>query len=347
MIAAPAPDPQWMLRQLTQALDETEDRQDPLRMIACRVTSRSTLYTVGRSSSYSRYIVKVPVLDHAASDTDPAMSASEQFAALQRAYEWFQQEDAHSVARPVALLEECGALVMERLPGASLVDVVKRSLIAPARARAAVGAAGDALRRLHHHARRPDASVDLEQLADEVRAADQRYLRPAGVRLPDSVLHVLDAMPAGRVPCSQVLLHGDYVPSNLIPTAAAQVGMIDPVLSRVGLPADDLARFLAVLASHTIFVPGLLVPPVRRFRRDLEEAFRHGYGPSGSEPLVLELRLLLQHVLRWRRRRDLSRLSGHEQLMRWRQAVIDRHMRSLLAESAERASCVLAGRSDA
>ena len=217
--------------------------------------------------------------------------------------------------------------------------------MAPTRARLAVRAAGDALRRLHEHARAPDAPLDLQELADEVRAADREYLRPAGVRLPDQTVRVLDAVPADQVTTSRVLLHGDYVPSNLVLTAADQVGMIDPVLARVGLPEDDLARFLAVLTSETVFVPGLVTPPVRRLRQHLERTFQDAYGSGATHPLLLELRLLLQHTLRWRRRRTFSRLSGHQQLMRGRQMVIDRHMQALLLESAERVTRLLGIRS--
>ncbi|WP_324275668.1 hypothetical protein [Blastococcus brunescens] len=55
----------------------------------------------------------------------------------------------------------------------------------------------------------------------------------------------------------------------------------------------------------------------------------------------MELRLLKQHVLRWRRRRDFSRLARSPQLMHARQRAIDRHMGVLMSESARRLSAFL------
>ena len=90
-----------------------------------------------------------------------------------------------------------------------------------------------------------------------------------------------------------------------------------------------------------MFVPGLLVSRVERLRRDLERAFHTAYDPATVPSVLLELRVLKQHALRWRRRRDWSKLTRHAVLMRARQHLVDQHMRSLLSESGRRLSRAL------
>jgi aminoglycoside phosphotransferase (APT) family kinase protein len=133
-----------------------------------------------------------------------------------------------------------------------------------------------------------------------------------------------------------VLLHGDFVPSNLVVTAPDQVTMLDPTLVRTAPPEEDLARFLAVLSSDTAFVPGIALPPVRRLRRALERDFRAAYGLPAGGSVLLELSLVKQLVLRWLRRREHSRLSGRSRAMAVRRALVDRHMAALVAESGRR-----------
>jgi aminoglycoside phosphotransferase (APT) family kinase protein len=224
---------------------------------------------------------------------------------------------------------------MEYVDGTPLPHAVARGVMAPAAARRGVAAAGDALRRLHRHAAVSGAEVALSALVDEIRTVADTVLRPVGVRLPAELEGPLGAVPGTRAHCRRVLLHGDYVPSNLIVTGPGTVGMIDPVLAQVGLPEDDLARFLAILSSETVFVPGLSAGPLRRLRRDMEDTFRTAYGPAAAGT-VMELRLIKQHVLRWRRRRDHTRLAEGSSLMRARRRVIDGHMRMLLIEAGQR-----------
>jgi aminoglycoside phosphotransferase (APT) family kinase protein len=132
---------------------------------------------------------------------------------------------------------------------------------------------------------------------------------------------------------AHVLLHGDYVPSNLIVRGTDEVVMIDPLLVDVGPAVDDVARFLTVLSSNSVFLPGAALPEVRRLRRSLEREFRRAYGAGGE---LLELRLLHQHLLRWLRRRENSRLRRVPPLLAARNRLIDRHMRSLILETGAR-----------
>jgi hypothetical protein len=90
-----------------------------------------------------------------------------------------------------------------------------------------------------------------------------------------------------------------------------------------------------VLSSPSVFLPGVVLAPVRRLRQGLEREFLAAYGLDEPSAL-LELRLLKQHLLRWLRRRENSRLRGLAPLMAARGRLIDLHMRALLRESAAR-----------
>ena len=72
-------------------------------------------------------------------------------------------------------------------------------------------------------------------------------------------------VPATVVPVIEVLKHGDFVPQQPHRDGPGRLTLIDQILHDVGLPEDDLARFLSALSSETVFVPGTVVPgPARR-----------------------------------------------------------------------------------
>jgi hypothetical protein len=300
--------------------------------------SRSTLFVFGEPGEQPRYVVKTARLGDTAIDATPALTSAEQFRALTLAHGWFEGEDRHAAVRPLFYDDELDAVVMDYVHGRPFRRTVQRGVLHRAPALGAAGAAGDALRRLHAHARVDEAVVDLADLADEVRETEASVLHTVGLRLPEDVVRVLAGVPSRKVTRDRVVQHGDFAPVNLIITAADQVTVIDPSLVDVGLPEDDLGRFLAILSAYSVFVPGSVVPPVRRIRWELERAFRSGYGPAETDTAVMELRLLKQQVLRWRRRRDFSRLSRSPRLMHAREQAIDRHMRLLMTESARRLS---------
>ncbi len=298
-------------------------------------TARSTLYTV-QDPSGRNCVVKVPARGDDAVDTEPPLEAAAQFAALHRAYAWHRDGGDAPVSRPVALLEDVGAVVMEHVPGPTVGRAVHRAPLHPAVAGRATEAAGRYLRRLHGHAEQPGGTVSLRDLVQEVVAAERDLLVPVGLRLPAAVHRALTRTPDVAVPVRRVLLHGDYVPNNLVLTDPDHVTMLDPLLRRVGLPEDDAARFLAIVSSDTAFVPGVLAHPVRWLRRHLEVRFRQAYGSTTAPSAVLELRLMQQHVLRWHRRHEFTTLTRYPVLMDARARLLDRHMQAVLRESGRR-----------
>jgi aminoglycoside phosphotransferase (APT) family kinase protein len=333
------------VRRIRESLARTvgEASTDRLPLVTKVKRARSTTYFFGHGSDQPAYVVKNAVLGNTAIDTTPALTTAEQFRALTLAHQCFENEDRHAAVRPLAFYEELDALAMEFVSGMPFRRTVRRVLLQPGPALRAATAGGDALRRLHQGARVSETTVNLHDLAQEVLELEESALRPVGIRLPDDLLGVLADVPKTEVRREQVLLHGDYGPNNLILMDADTVTIIDPSLVDVGLPEDDLARFLAVLSSYSIFVAEPVVPRARRLRGDLERAFRHGYGAAATDTAIMELRLLNQYVVRWRRRREFSRLAGREGPMRVRQQVIDRHMRVLVSESAARLATFLRG----
>lgn len=333
---------QQILRAVGRYLVETEpDAEDLILVRSPWISARSRIYQLATRGGEPRFVVKFPAPNQPSLDSQPPLSAAAQFAALQRARALLEGEDAHAVARPVALLHEPDGLIVQYVPGATVSKVIKRCIWEPARAHRAAAAAGDALRRLHRRAQRPARDTSLSDLVDDILEVEASTLSPIGLQLPAEVRRPLDSVPALTLTTRRVLLHGDYVAPNLILTRADEVTMIDPVLASEGLPEDDVTRFLTVLSSAPVFVPGALLRPLGARRRDLERAFLEGYGDA-DQPVILELRLIRQHVLRWRRRRELSRLAHYAGLMDARARVIDQHMRGLLLESSRRLSQALA-----
>jgi hypothetical protein len=299
------------------------------------VTGRSTLHRVVDRGTGEQYLVKVPIVVSGWVDTHDVLPTAAQFAALERAYAWQAEEDRHAVVRPVALLPEHDAFAMEWAPGRTVLQTVHRSPVEPRAALGAMRGAGDFLQRFHRHGRTDDADVPLAGPVQDILDLAAGPLADAGLRLPVSVSATLTRLGGRTVRPAHALLHGDYVPSNLLVRGTEEVVMIDPLLVDVGPVAEDLARFLTVLSSNSVFLPGAVLPPVRRLRRALEAEFRRAYGVEDRDAL-LELRLLHQHLLRWLRRRENSRLRNVAPLLAARNRLIDRHMRSLILETGAR-----------
>jgi aminoglycoside phosphotransferase (APT) family kinase protein len=306
------------------------------------VTGRSTLHRIADRATGEQYLVKVPIVVSGWVDTHDVLPTAAQFEALELAHRWQAEEDRHGVVRPVALLPEHDAFAMEWAPGRTVLQTIHRSPIDPRGAHAAVRAAGDFLRRFHRHGQTPDEEASLAERVQEILDLAAGPLREAGLQLPPRVRSALDRLGDRTVPQARALLHGDYVPSNLIVRGADEVVMIDPLLADVGPVVDDVARFLTVLSSNSVFLPGVVLRPVRRLRRSLEAEFRAAYG-IGERDELLELRLLHQHLLRWLRRRENSRLRGAAPLLAARNRLIDRHMRALILESGARLAATLPG----
>jgi len=328
---SPASEPDVVIASLARTLKVDSEGlslvRPPLR------NERSTLYFVGDvGTSVPRWVVK-QTYPAAAIGSVPTLSAAAEFRSLALLQSW--QDIGAPVARPVGLLPDIDALVLEFVQG----RLVGNHIAAHPCRRAPdtlqlFEAAGRYLRRVHDAGCADETEVDLAEEATVVLRRSTDALSGVGLNLPTPVATALRRTPSRRVRIRRALLYGDFVPVNLIATPSNQIVGIDPALQEIGMPEEDAARFVTFLVSNTRLMLGLVLPSVRRTSRELQEAFLSGWSGQPEPSTLLELRLLNALTLRWLRRRELTRL--REAPARARRLVVDRFMESLMVQVAGR-----------
>jgi aminoglycoside phosphotransferase (APT) family kinase protein len=304
-----------------------------------RAEARSTVYFLGTADrpGQCRWVVKQPRTSWSQDDLTTPVAAEREFAQLSRLAAYFAEIGGPArVPTPVAALPGLGAFAMEYVPGAAVSDLLtSRSLLRPEAFLDGVGRSADFLRRLHDLELLPSRSSDLAREAQEALELMERRLRPAGLPVPRAVTRVLAGAPARTVVMRQVRLHGDFTPANfLLPDERTIVG-IDVDLQRIGVPEDDLARFISFSSAAMPFIADTILPTFLRRHRSLAVRLVQGYGVEVSVPL-LEIRLLRHLSVRWLRLRQLARLHGRAALLRPRLRSIGAQVRVLMVESAHR-----------
>lgn len=291
-------------------------------------SNKAVIYFLGRRAGRPLYVAKAPT-------PSGAKTATAEYAALRQCHAWWRSEDRHRVAEPLALLPRGDGFVTAYVPGPGLAQVLSRPLLRPGRAVEAAGAAGDFLRRLHRHAGvESDHDIAVADLVAEARVVEAGELRPAGLTLPASVARVLDAAPRVRLPARHARLHGDYAPRNLVLCGSGEVAMFDPALKAVGAVEDDIATFMSMMSSASVFATPAVWLAAGQLRAALQAAFLEGYGVDGISPAVLQLKLIKKLMRRWVYRRSRPLRPLEHPLLPLRERLIDAQMRALLAESA-------------
>lgn len=292
---------------------------------------RSSLYFVGTAGSEAcRWVVKRPTSESQQGDLTSPLPADLQFSALTRLHDHLQRRgDGMSTPRPVALLPEIDAYVMEYVPGPTVTDLMRpRAVVDPSRLLAAVEAAGRLLQAVHAlEPPKPDL-IDLAELGRRSTSDAERVLRSSS--LPVRAAWFSGDVGSGSLPGSQVLLHGDYAPENVV-LCPAGVACLEPDLARREWPEHDVVRFLLMLADAPLFVTGTEVPPVARLRRRAWEKFLDAYYGPSVRPETLRPLLLLSLAARWRTRHTDVSARG-PRLGRARQLLLRRHFTRLLDE---------------
>lgn len=318
-----------------------------LRIERRRLARRSDIHVVatqdphadGRKGSVHAWAVKQPHPEwHEDNDIDEPLTSSEEYRALCRLHEHFALLDGpFRVPAPLAHLPELDGFAMEYVRGVTIKELLSyASLVRPRRLVAAVRSAGMLLSQLHTLDVLPAVELEVGALARTVLSLEEDRLRPVGLALPDEVRRTLTDLPPGVVVSRQVRLHGDYGPGNLVLAEDGSTVLLDPALSDVGAPEQDLARFLTLLSGIIRFAPELAVPRLAVARHRLEREFLGGYYGSTERPLLLELALLAQLVPRWRKLRDLTERHNRNRLMALRLRVIDAQVRRLMLEGSRR-----------
>jgi aminoglycoside phosphotransferase (APT) family kinase protein len=231
--------------------------------------------------------------------------------------------------RPVALLPEVDAYVMEYVPGPTVTDLMRpRAAVDPDRLLDAVLVAGRLLQAVHAlEPPKPDL-IDLTRLHEHTASRAQQLLRTAG--LPMRAAWSGAEPVSSTITGSVVLLHGDYAPENVVLSPTGVV-CLEPDLAERGWPEHDVVRFLLMLADAPLFVAGTEVRAVRRLRHRASAQFLESYYGGTSRPESLRPLLLMSLAARWSTRHtDVTR--RNPRLARARQLLLHRHFTRLLDE---------------
>jgi aminoglycoside phosphotransferase (APT) family kinase protein len=283
-------------------------------------------------------VVKQPHTDWCQDDVESPLSAREEFLALQRLHAHFRRLGLpFRVPTPIAYLPELDAFAMEFVDGVTVKELLSyRTVMRPARLLQALSAAGTYLRHLHSVEVLPRVVVDLKREAGKVLAVEEEKLHPLGLSLPDHVRQTMVGMPALAVSAPQVWLHGDFGPANILLAEDGSTVGLDNALSAVGLPEDDLVRFVALVSGVIRLAPEVVAPPFAHIRRRLEDQLLSSYYQAAPWPPLFELKYLHQLARRWCRLRELAQQHERNALLSARLRVIGAQMRLLMTDSERR-----------
>ncbi len=332
-----APEVDALLCSVSRALDASARPVGPLTVQQQRRAGRSTIYVVAsanQAANGKRWVIKQPHTEWSQDDVDSPLTAEDEFLALRRLETHFRDLGASfRVPTPVAHLPEHDAFVMEHVSGPTVKQLLNYgSVRRPKRLLDGLSAAGAFLRCVHDLERRPAVDVDLKDEAQQVLALEEELLLPLGLSLPDRVRHTLVEMPSRTVSSPEVWLHGDWGPANVILAEDGSVVGLDPALSTVGHREDDLVRFTVLVAGVIRLAPELVIPPVGRVRRRLEDRLLHSYYQASTRPLLFEVKYLNQLVRRWCRLREMAQ-KQQGALLSGRLTVVGAQMRMLMSDA--------------
>lgn len=336
-------EPDAVLAALSRELDASSHTHDDwnLSIERQRLAGRSNIYVVRSATpvrGHSRWVVKQPHTEWSQDDVGSPLTAHEEFLALRRLHAHFERMDVQfRVPTPLAYLPELDAFAMEYVAGVTIKGLLSyRSALRPADLLAGLTAAGTFLRHLHALELLPTVDVDLKQEAEKVLAVAEEKLHPLGLSLPDRVRRTLVELPVMMVTSPQVWLHGDFGPANIILEEDGSTVGLDAALHTVGLPEDDLVRFVALVSGVIRLAPEIVAPPVARIRRELENRLLRTYYQAPTWPPLFELRYLHQLARRWCRLRELAQQHEQNALLPTRLRVIGHQMRLLMVDSERR-----------
>lgn len=306
-----------------------------------RLAGRSNIYVIGALGSTPtgpRWIVKQPHTAWSQDDVSNPLSAREEFDALRRLYEHFARLGlAFRVPEPVAFLPEVDAVMMEYVDGVTVKDLLGYgSLRRPTTLLDGLSASGTFLRHLHTLESLPQVEVDLKAQAERVLAVAEEKLHPLGLDLPGQVRRTMQEFPRLSARSSQVRLHGDFGPANILLARDGSTVGLDASLEAVGLPEDDLVRYVALTSGIIRLAPEIVLPPVAAVRRRMEDRLLTGYYGGPDHPPLYELKYLHQLCRRWCRMRELAAQNDAGTRLALKLRTIGAHTRLLMRDSERR-----------
>lgn len=335
-----------VLHSLARAVDLPAD--SGLVVERQRLAGRSAIYVVGSPvprHGRTRWIVKQPHTEWSQDDVSNPLTAQHEFEALRRLHEHFSGLGLpFRVPEPVAFLADVDALAMEYVDGVTVKDLLHYgSLRSPTRLLDGLAASGAFLRHLHALETFPHVEVDLAKKAAQVLAVAEEKLHPLGLDLPASVRKTLLEVPAMRVTSPQVRLHGDFGPANILLARDGSTVGLDPALEAVGVPEEDLVRYVALTSGIIRLAPELVLPPFAIVRRQMEDRLLEAYYETSTWPPLFELTYLHQLCRRWCRLRELAAQNEAPARLAVKLRVIGAQVRLLMRDSARRLTSSLEG----
>lgn len=330
-----------LVHSLGRALDLPASPDNALTIERQRLAGRSNIYVISSpvpSRGGSRWVVKQPHTAWSQDDVSNPLSAQEEFQALRRLHAHFTSLGLpFRVPEPVAFLPDVDAVVMEYVDGVSVKDLLNYgSLMRPRVLLDGLSASGRLLRHLHGLEAHPKVEVDLKDQAEQVLTVADEKLRPLGLDLPQPVRQTMLEIPRARVSSAQVRLHGDFGPANILLARDGSTVGLDPALEAVGVPEEDLVRFVALTSGIIRLAPELIAPPVAGVRRRMESRLLEGYYQTSTWPPLFELRYLHQLCRRWCRLRELAAQNEPPVRLAVKLHVIGAQVRLLMRDSTER-----------
>ena len=330
-----------LLDAVARAVDLPTGSRGVLTIERQRLAGRSNIYVVSPPEAWrgnSRWIVKQPHTGWSQDDVSNPLSAEHEFEALRRLHEHFAGLGLpFRVPEPVAFLPEVEAVVMEYVDGVPVKDLLSYgSFLSPTRLLDGLAASGAFLRHLHALDVLPEVDVDLKAQAEQVLAVAEEKLGPLGLDLPEQVRRTMLEFPASRVISPQVRLHGDFGPANILLASDGSTVGLDPSLEAVGVPEEDLVRYVALTSGIIRLAPELVLPPFAGVRRRMENRLLEAYYQTSGWPPLFELKYLHQLCRRWCRMRELAEQNETPARLAVKLRVIGAHTRLLMRDSERR-----------
>ena len=327
--------------ELLRAVTRAVGAGDRVAVERQRLAGRSNIHVVSTPVSvrgHRRWVVKQPHTAWSQDDVSNPLSAEKEFEALRRLHEHFTGLGLpFRVPEPVAYLPEAEAVVMEYVDGVTVKDLLGYpSLLRPTRLLDGLAASGGFLKQLHTLDVLPEVEVDLKAQAEQVLAVAEEKLRPLGLDLPEQVRQTLQEFPAAQVRSRQVRLHGDFGPANIMLASDGSTVGLDPSLEAVGVPEDDLVRYVALTSGIIRLAPELVLPPFAGVRRRMEHRLLEAYYETSTWPPLFELKYLHQLCRRWCRMRELAAQNETPARLAVKLRVIGAHTRLLMRGSEQR-----------
>jgi aminoglycoside phosphotransferase (APT) family kinase protein len=330
-----------LLHAVGGALDLPSGSRSDLTIERQRLAGRSNIYVISSPDSgrgRGPWIVKQPHTEWSQDDVSNPLGARQEFEALRRLHEHFTGLGLpFRVPEPVAFVPDVEAVVMEYVDGGTVKDLLGYgSLLRPRRLLDGLTASGVFLRHLHTLDDLPEVEVDLKAEAEQVLAVAEEKLRPLGLDLPEQVRRTMLEFPAARTRSPQVRLHGDFGPANILLARDGSTVGLDASLEAVGVPEEDLVRYVALTSGIIRLAPELVLPPFSAVRRRMENRLLEAYYQRSSWPPLFELKYLHQLCRRWCRMRDLASQNETPARLAVKLRVIGAHTRLLMRDSERR-----------